>query len=64
MGFFTTLLAALGFRAGGAPIPPNFPAVYRTRLDATTRFRGRGDALETYRTRTDAETVYRARGDA
>ena len=64
MGFFTTVLAALGFRAGDAPVAPTFPAVYRTRLDATSIFRGRADATTRHRARLDTTTVHRARGDA
>lgn len=64
MGFFSTILAAMKWRAGEIAVPPADPPSHRIRVDIPDRYRNRVGILDTMRVRSDVRDKYRVRVDA
>ena len=61
MGFLTTILTALRYRAGSGPVVAVFAPIHRIRVDTRTVHRARVDAVTVHRVRSNTQTVHRIR---
>lgn len=61
MGFFSTILAALRWKASGVVVVPDGWPAYRLRVDTETTHRARADSETTHRARVNSDVTHRVR---
>lgn len=59
MSFITTILTALGLRAGDVPVETEPSLVYRSRLDMKTHWRSSSDTETVFSARIDLDITHR-----
>ena len=64
MGFVSTILAALRWRASQEAVTPTVWPTYRLRVDTETAHRARVNSETVHRARVDSDVTHRVRVDA